>query len=43
MVAGTWRRRDHALFASGLDELKDHLRESGERLLGTIRPAGSPS
>lgn len=42
MVAGTWRKRDHVLLASGLDEVKDQLRESGERLLRGIRPAGSP-
>jgi cytosine/adenosine deaminase-related metal-dependent hydrolase len=42
MVAGTWRKRDHVLLASGLDEVKDQLRESGERLLHSIRPAGSP-
>lgn len=42
MVAGTWRKRDHALLASGLDETKDRLRESGERLLRSIGPAGSP-
>lgn len=42
MVAGTWRKRDHALLASGLDEVKDQLRESGERLLRGIGPAGSP-
>ncbi|MFE2709002.1 hypothetical protein ACFXI6_49495 [Streptomyces mirabilis] len=42
MVAGTWRKRDHVLLASGLDEVKDRLRESGERLLRGIRPAGSP-
>ncbi|MDN3026101.1 amidohydrolase family protein [Streptomyces sp. S.PB5] len=42
MVAGTWRKRDHVLLASGLDEIKDQLRESGERLLCGIRPAGSP-
>ncbi|OPG10449.1 cytosine deaminase [Streptomyces sp. GKU 895] len=42
MVAGTWRKRDHALLASGLDQLKDRLRESGDRLLRGIRPAGSP-
>ncbi|WP_338683224.1 amidohydrolase family protein [Streptomyces acidiscabies] len=43
MVAGTWRKRDHVLLASGLDEVKDRLRESGERLLRGIgiRPAGS--
>lgn len=42
MVAGTWRKRDHVLLVSGLDEVKDQLRESGERLLHSIRPAGSP-
>ncbi|QNP68533.1 amidohydrolase family protein [Streptomyces roseirectus] len=42
MVAGTWRKRDHVLLASGLDEIKDQLRDSGERLLRGIRPAGSP-
>ncbi|GAQ53022.1 amidohydrolase family protein [Streptomyces acidiscabies] len=43
MVAGTWRKRDHVLLASGLDEVKDRLRESGERLLRGIgiRSAGS--
>ena len=40
MVAGTWRKRDHALLTSQLDEVKDQLRESGERLLRSIRPAG---
>ncbi|MEU3889934.1 amidohydrolase family protein [Streptomyces sp. NPDC029041] len=44
MVAGTWRKRDHTLLASRLDEVKDQLRESGERLLRTIHGAvGSPS
>lgn len=42
MVAGTWRKRDHVLLASGLDEVKDQLRESGELLLRSIRAAGSP-
>ncbi|WLW51049.1 amidohydrolase family protein [Streptomyces sp. YU58] len=42
MVAGTWRKRDHVLLASGLDEVRDQLRESGERLLRGIRPADSP-
>ncbi|MGW2517639.1 amidohydrolase family protein [Streptomyces sp. NPDC001617] len=40
MVAGTWRKRDHALLTSGLDEVKEKLRESGERLLRSIGPAG---
>ncbi|ALV31152.1 amidohydrolase family protein [Streptomyces sp. CdTB01] len=43
MVAGTWRKRDHALVTNGLDEVKDRLRESGDRLLRTIRPASSPA
>ncbi|MER6266677.1 hypothetical protein ACFY0B_08555 [Streptomyces sp. NPDC001797] len=30
------------LLASGLDDVKDQLRESGERLLCSIGPAGSP-
>ncbi|WP_329343565.1 amidohydrolase family protein [Streptomyces sp. NBC_00663] len=39
MVAGIWRKRDHALLTSGLDDVKDRLRESGERLLRSIGPA----
>ncbi|CAL9326067.1 amidohydrolase family protein [Streptomyces sp. SudanB52_2052] len=41
MVAGTWRKRDHALLVSRLDEVKDQLRESGERLLRSIGPTGN--
>ncbi|MFI8232590.1 amidohydrolase family protein [Streptomyces sp. NPDC085900] len=41
LVAGSWRKRDHALLATGLEEVKDRLRESGERLLRSIQPAGS--
>lgn len=40
LVAGSWRKRDHALLAPGLDELRDRLRESGQRLLhgiGSVR------
>jgi cytosine/adenosine deaminase-related metal-dependent hydrolase len=40
MVAGTWRKRDHALLTSRLDEVKDQLRESGERLLRSMGPTG---
>jgi cytosine/adenosine deaminase-related metal-dependent hydrolase len=40
MVAGTWRKRDHALLTSRLDDVKDQLRESGERLLRAIGLAG---
>ncbi|MFG3290500.1 amidohydrolase family protein [Streptomyces sp. NPDC048179] len=36
MVAGVWRKRDHTLLASGLDEVKEQLRESGDRLLRTV-------
>ncbi|MFF7047776.1 amidohydrolase family protein [Streptomyces griseorubiginosus] len=41
MVAGTWRKRDHALLATGLDDLKHRLLESGERLLSHVRPTAS--
>ncbi|MEH0589262.1 amidohydrolase family protein [Streptomyces sp. B21-106] len=40
MIAGRWRKRDHGLLASGLDEVKDRLRESGERLLRGTGPEG---
>ncbi|MEU9449906.1 amidohydrolase family protein [Streptomyces sp. NPDC048277] len=40
MIAGRWRKRDHALIATGLDDVKDRLRESGERLLHTMRESG---
>ncbi|MFF7260450.1 amidohydrolase family protein [Streptomyces sp. NPDC008159] len=43
MVAGSWRKRDHALLTTGLDEVKDELRVSGQRLLRNIRPTGSPA
>ncbi|MFE1837357.1 amidohydrolase family protein [Streptomyces sviceus] len=43
MVAGTWRKRDHALLMPRLDEIKDQLRESGERLLRSIGPTGNQS
>lgn len=33
MVAGRWRKRDHALIDAGLDEVKSKLSESGERLV----------
>ncbi|MFF7980941.1 amidohydrolase family protein [Streptomyces sp. NPDC007901] len=36
MIAGVWRKRDHTLLASGLDEVKEQLRESGDRLLRTV-------
>ncbi|MEU9341784.1 amidohydrolase family protein [Streptomyces sp. NPDC048278] len=37
MVAGSWRKRDFALPAAGLDDIREQLRASGERLLRTIR------
>ncbi|MHC3471011.1 amidohydrolase family protein [Streptomyces sp. 7R007] len=43
MIAGVWRKRDHALCISGLDALNDQLQESAERLLRNIRPADSPT
>ncbi|MFF7388954.1 amidohydrolase family protein [Streptomyces scabiei] len=43
MVAGTWRKRDHALLTSRLDEVKDQLRESGERLLRSTGLAANQS
>jgi cytosine/adenosine deaminase-related metal-dependent hydrolase len=33
MIAGRWRKRDHTLLASDLDEVKDGLLESGQRLV----------
>ncbi|WP_020141018.1 amidohydrolase family protein [Streptomyces sp. 351MFTsu5.1] len=41
MVAGTWRKRDHALLATGLDDLGQQLLASGERLLSHVRPTAS--
>ncbi|MFC8519727.1 amidohydrolase family protein [Streptomyces sp. NPDC057257] len=41
MIAGNWRKRDHALLAPGIDDLKDQLRDSGQRLLRSISPAHS--
>nr|WP_262928498.1 hypothetical protein [Streptomyces sp. TRM68416] len=43
MVAGIWRKRDHALLTTGLDRVKEQLQESGARLLRSVRPAGSPA
>lgn len=37
MVGGVWRKRDHTLLASGLDGVREELRESGERLLRAVR------
>lgn len=40
MVAGVWRKRDHALLTSRLDDLGDRLRDSGKRLLRSMGPVG---
>ncbi|MFF0087051.1 amidohydrolase family protein [Streptomyces canus] len=39
MVAGRWRKRDHALLDCDLGKVKDRLRESGERLLHAMDTA----
>ena len=39
MIAGRWRKRDHTLLTSGLDEVKDGLLESGQRLVRAMRPS----
>ncbi|MEV3939088.1 amidohydrolase family protein [Glycomyces sp. NPDC049804] len=36
MIAGRWRKRDHRLLHSGLDDIKERLRASGERLVQTV-------
>jgi cytosine/adenosine deaminase-related metal-dependent hydrolase len=36
MIAGRWRKRDHTLLTSGLDEVKDGLLESGQRLARAV-------
>lgn len=40
MVAGGWRKRDHALVYADLDNAKDMLRESGDRLVQELRKSG---
>ncbi len=40
MVAGAWRKRDHALIYAGLDNAKDLLRESGARLVQSLQKTG---
>jgi cytosine/adenosine deaminase-related metal-dependent hydrolase len=40
MIAGEWRKRDHALTDVDLDELRSRLLESGERLLTWCSSAG---
>lgn len=36
MIAGQWRKRDHQLLGVDLDDVKNRLRASGERLLSQI-------
>ncbi|MEU6195397.1 amidohydrolase family protein [Streptomyces sp. NPDC047061] len=43
MIAGRWRKRDHTLLHTGLDEVQDRLLRSGRRLLSTIRAGSSRS
>jgi cytosine/adenosine deaminase-related metal-dependent hydrolase len=40
MIAGTWRKRDHALVETGVDDVKDRLQESGERVVRHVRAPG---
>lgn len=40
MIAGTWRKRHHALVDTDVDAVKDRLKESGERFAHQIRATG---
>lgn len=40
MLAGTWRKRHHALVDTDIDTVKDRLKESGERFAHKIRATG---
>lgn len=40
MIAGTWRKRHHALVDTDIDTVKDRLKESGERFAHKIRATG---
>jgi cytosine/adenosine deaminase-related metal-dependent hydrolase len=40
MIAGTWRKRDHALVESGVEDVKDKLQQSGERVVRYVRAPG---
>ncbi len=37
MIAGQWRKREHALLAVNLEHVTSELAESGERLLADVR------
>lgn len=38
MIAGRWRKRDHALLDVDLARVRGELRQSGDRLVGLIKP-----
>ncbi|HEX7826722.1 MAG TPA: amidohydrolase family protein, partial [Mycobacterium sp.] len=40
MIAGTWRKRDHALVETGVEEVMGRLQESGERIVRHVRAPG---
>jgi len=40
MIAGTWRKRHHALVDTDVDAVKDRLQQSGERFAHKIRATG---
>jgi cytosine/adenosine deaminase-related metal-dependent hydrolase len=40
MIAGRWRKRHHALVDAGIDEVKDRLKESGDRFVHKIHATG---
>lgn len=39
MIAGRWRKRDHVLLHPDIDEVKDRLLDSGQRLLHAMGAA----
>lgn len=41
MIAGTWRKRDHALVATEIEEVKDKLYKSGEPFVRAVRSPGT--
>jgi hypothetical protein len=36
MIAGRWRKRDHRLLGTNLDDVRNRLLESGQRLIATM-------
>jgi cytosine/adenosine deaminase-related metal-dependent hydrolase len=40
MIAGQWRKRDHILLSEDLDDVKDRLAASGERLVYQLNKPG---